>query len=223
MGPWDIMSEHFVQRQQPPPGISSFTKIRLNWISPGQVVTALPGETSMAFLSPLSKGGKTLAVKISLPDGNYYLIENRQPVGYDGILPDAGIIVLKVFPKAQEGYGTVELMNADPSAPHFSRAAYSLERGRGAFFVDRKSGFAVVPLWKEGDATGVIVTAPQEAEEALKAARAIDELQKTFSQPPAQGQASSLADAKAAFGRGDFKAGRRIALEALQRSTPPGP
>lgn len=28
MGPWDIMSEHFVKKDQPPPGISSFTKIR---------------------------------------------------------------------------------------------------------------------------------------------------------------------------------------------------
>jgi hypothetical protein len=217
MGPWDIMSEHFVRRQEPPPGISSFTKIRLNWISPDQVVTVLPGETSMAFLSPLARGGKTLAVKIPLPDGNYYLVENRQPVGYDAILPDAGIIILRVFPRAQEGYGTVELMNADPTAAHFSRAAYGLERGRGAFFVDRKGGFAVVPVWKEGDATGVVITAPQDAEEAMKAARAIDELQKTLSQPPAQGPASSLADAKAAFGRGDFKVGREIALKALQR------
>ncbi len=32
MGPYDIMSEHFVKREDPPPGLSSFTKIRLGWI-----------------------------------------------------------------------------------------------------------------------------------------------------------------------------------------------
>lgn len=217
MGPWDIMSEHFVKRQEPPPGISSFTRIRLNWIAPEQVVTAPPGVTTLAFLSPLGKGGQTLAVKVPLSDGTYYLAENRQPVGYDKVLPDAGIIILQVFPKAQEGYGTVELMDADPTAPHFSKAAYALAKGRGAFFVDKKGGVAIVPLWKEEDRTGVVVTAAGNAEEALKAARAIDDSQRALSQSPAQGSSPLLAEARAAFGRGDFKAGRELALKALQR------
>jgi hypothetical protein len=217
MGPWDIMSEHFVKRQDPPPGISSFTKIRLNWIAPRQAVSVRPGQTTVAFLSPLAKGGSTLAVKIPLSDGTYYLVENRQLFGYDRVLPDAGIIILRVFPKAQEGYGTVELVDADPSAPHFSKAAYGLERSRGAFFVDKKNGFAVVPLWREGDATGVVVTTPQEAEEALKAARSIDESQRRLSQSAPHESSALLTDAKGAFSRGEFRTSQELALKAFQR------
>ncbi len=217
MGPWDIMSEHFVTRKEPPQGVSSFTRIRLNWISPAQVVTAPPGGSTVAFLAPLGQGGSTLVVKVPLPDGTYYLVENRQRVGYDRVLPDAGIIILRVFPGALEGYGTVELMNADPTAPHFSKAAYGLERSRGAFFADKKNGIAIVPLWHEDDRTGVAVAAARDAEAALYAARAIDEAARSLSRSPQHGPSPLLAEAKAAFMRGDFTAGRELALKALQR------
>jgi hypothetical protein len=81
MGPWDIMSEHFVKRNEPPQGLCSFTKIRLGWITAAKTIIIRPGETATAFLAPLSKGGETLVVKVPLSGGQYYLIENR-PTGY---------------------------------------------------------------------------------------------------------------------------------------------
>lgn len=122
MGPWDIISEHFVKKGEPSPGISSFTKIRLGWINPGQVLLVKPGETAMTFLTPLSQVGNKLAVKIPLKTGQYYLIENRQPIGFDRNLPDSGLLILKVDPELPEGSGTVKVMNANPNAPHFSQA-----------------------------------------------------------------------------------------------------
>lgn len=109
MGPWDIMSQHFVKKGESPPGLSSFTKIRLGWIGKQQVQFVKPGETSLALLSPLSKGGDVLVVKIPVDESSHYLIENRQPIGFDRTLPDSGILILEVHPHARDGTGVVKV------------------------------------------------------------------------------------------------------------------
>jgi hypothetical protein len=168
------MSQHFVERGGLPPGLTSFTKIRLGWISKEQVRFVRPGETAVAFLSPLSVGGKTLAVKIPLSSGKYYLVENRQPVGFDRALPDSGILVLEVNPSAQEGHGTVQIMDANPSSAHFREATYRLDAG-GRNII-RDSQVAIIPLWKEDERLGIMVTTPEKSTKALEAARAVDAL-----------------------------------------------
>ncbi|MCX5918853.1 MAG: hypothetical protein NTX30_19505 [Deltaproteobacteria bacterium] len=169
------MSEHLVRREEPPPGISSFTKIRLGWISPEQAVLVKPGETTYASLSPLSKKGEKLVVKIPLKGNRYYLVENRQPLGYDRILPDSGLLILKVDPNAPEGYGTAKIMDADPKSPRFSRATFRLDRPTRNLFLDKEANIAVIPLWSEGDSLGVLITTPNQSEDALKAALVIQE------------------------------------------------
>ena len=180
MGPWDIMSQHFVKKGEPPPGISSFTKIRLGWIRAQQVKIVKPGETSFAMLSPLSMGGEILAVKIPLDDGTYYLVENRQPIGFDKNLPDSGILILKVNPQADEGYGTVEVKSASGSR-NFTNATYRLELNNRNIFIDNaglfsKNNIAIIPLWKERDNLGVLITTPELSAAAIKAAQAIQAL-----------------------------------------------
>ena len=154
------MSSHFVEPRKPPPGISSFTKIRLGWISPDQVLLVKPGETRRTFLSPLSENGKILAIKIPLESGHYYLVENRQSLGFDRVLPDSGILILKVSPDAVEGSGTVRVMDADPDSPNFSHATYRADRKGRNIFIDRESNLAVLPLRSEGDDQGVLITTP---------------------------------------------------------------
>ena len=76
-------------------------------------------------------------MKIPLPRGRYYLVENRQPIGYDRILPDSGILILKVDPNVREGSGTVRVMNADPDSPNFSHATFRLDRENRGLFIDK--------------------------------------------------------------------------------------
>ena len=71
MGPWDVMSAHYVDKKGPPPGLSSFTKIRLGWISSDQVIQVRPGETQEMTLGPLAVKGKVLAAKIPLSGDQY--------------------------------------------------------------------------------------------------------------------------------------------------------
>jgi hypothetical protein len=118
------MSQHFVERGGLPPGLTSFTKIRLGWTTKEQVRVVKPGETAAAFLAPLAAGGETLVVKITLARGVYYLVENRQPTGFDRALPEAGMLVLKIDPDAAEGYGTVRIMDANPRSAHFRQATF---------------------------------------------------------------------------------------------------
>jgi M6 family metalloprotease-like protein len=216
MGPWDIMSEHFVARNEPPPGISSFTKIRLGWISPEQVLFVRPGETSFAALSPLSQKGSLAAAKIPLSRGRYYLVENRQPIGFDRILPDSGLLILKVDPSAPEGYGTVRVMDADKNAPHFSRATFRLDRDNRNLFVDKDANVAVIPLWPEGDHQGVLITTPEMSSDALNAARMIQKLMDRY--PGAGGGEGKriMEESLACFKRYEFRRCREIAQKGLK-------
>ena len=210
------MSEHFVKRDEPPPGLSSFTKIRLGWISPEQVLLVKPGETAFALLAPLSKGGKMLSVKIPLKGNHYYLVENRQPIGFDRALPDSGLLILKVDPEVPEGYGTSKIMNADKNTPHFSRATFRLDRDKRNLFVDKKANIAVIPLWAEGEEQGILITTPEKSADALKAALTIQELKRRYPDPGRRGKHQLIEDCVASFKRLDFQACYQMAQRGLK-------
>ena len=216
MGPWDIMSEHFVKRDEPPPGVSSFTKIRLGWISPEQVLFIKPGETQYAFLSPLSQKGNTLGVKISLKEDRYYLVENRQPIGFDRVLPDSGLLILKVDPNAPEGYGTVKIINADKDSPHFSRATFRLDQSNRNLFMDKGANVAIIPLWVEGGNQGVLITSPEKSNDALKAAVMIQKLMNRYPEPRGKEENQLIENCIACFKRFDFKTCYQMAQKGLK-------
>jgi hypothetical protein len=215
MGQWDIMSEHLVKREDPPPGISSFTKIRLGWVSSEQAVLVKPGETTYASLSSLSKKGGKLVIKIPLKGNRYYLVENRQPFGYDRILPDSGLLILKVDPNAPEGYGTARIMDADPKSPRFSRATLRLDRPNRNLFLDKEANIAAIPLWSEGESQGVLITTPNQSEDALKAALAIQEL-KARHPDPREKERRLIEECVAFFKNFDFMACQQLAREGLK-------
>lgn len=217
IGPWDIMSEHFVKRNEPPPGVCSFTKIRLGWISPGETVCLNAGETSCTFLSPLESRDENhpLVVRIALGGGRHYLLENRQRIGSDRVLQDSGLLILRVDPELPEGSGTVRIMSADPGDPRFQRPAYRLEEGGKNLFEDRKNNVAVIPLWGEGDRLGVLVTTPEKSREALGAALKIHKARDGVSGQRGQG-AKLLEQATLAFQRFDFQTAARLADRAAK-------
>jgi len=216
------MSQHFIERTKPPQGISSFTKIRLGWISPDQVFLVNPGNTQWIFLSPLSEKGETLAVKIPLKRrGNggwshYYLVENRQPTGYDRLLPDSGILVLEVNLDVMEGSGTVKVMDADPDSPYFSHATFKLDRNNRNTFIDKKNNVAIIPLWSDKGTRGVLITTPEKSSDALKAALMIQKLFQRFPKPRGKEEGKSVEECIESFKRSDFEKCCQIAQQALK-------
>lgn len=212
------MSQHFLNYYTPPPGISSFTKIRLGWISLQRVKFIMPGQTRFVSLSPLSQNGDTLTIKIPLSSGHYYLIENRQPVGFDKFLPDSGILILKVNPLTYEGSGTVRVMNANSNDPYFSQAAFRLDRKKGNIFLDKKNDMAVIPLWREGKNQNVLVTTPEEATSALKAALLIQKLLDLYLEPWSREEGQFIKKVINAFKKFDFKTCCQLAEDILMHT-----
>jgi len=215
MGAWDVMSSHYIEKNSPPPGLSSFTKIRLSWISSDEVIGVNPGEEKGAFLAPLAKGGKSLVIKIPLPGGRYYLVENRQRVGFDQIQPDAGLLILKVNPQAQEGSGTAQIMNADRSSPNFSRAVFRVDQEGRKVFLDKESHVAILPLWLQGENLGVLVTTPEKSQDALRAITVILRLYEKYPEPRTGKIKKITEECVAAFKAFDFKKSFQIAKRAF--------
>ena len=127
MGFWDTMSCHFYKRELPPPGISSWTRIRLGWLDRSRIKVVKPGQDAEVILGPLEDGSsENLAIKIPLSDHTYYLIENRQPLGFDRYLPGSGILIMYADDRIHEcrhGDAPVRLMNATPAIPNLEGAA----------------------------------------------------------------------------------------------------
>ena len=159
MGFWDPMSCHYNQWESPPPGISSWTKLRLGWLDPSKVKVVRPGEKAEVLLAPLEDGrGGTLAVKVPLTDTTYYLFENRQPIGYDRNLPGKGMLVMVAdddVAECRKGKSPVKVMDADPSVKHLEGAAF--EPGKNDVFRDRKNNLAVRVTIAEGDSLRLII------------------------------------------------------------------
>ncbi len=168
MGIWDVMSSHLIKRDQPPPGLSSFTRIRLGWITEEEVVVVRPGEERRIVLRPLAKGGSPVAAKVPLKGSLYYLLENRQPIGYDNRMPDSGLMILKVNPEVMEGTGTVRIMDADPGSPRFSHPTYQPAKAGRDIFMDKENNIAIIPVGMQGMDIEVLITTPERASSAAR-------------------------------------------------------
>jgi len=152
MGFWDPMSCHYRQWEIPPPGISSWTKLRLEWIDPSKVVVIKAGERGEVLLRPLEDPkAETLAIKISVTDSTYFLIENRQAIGFDINLPGNGVLIMHADDSVAEcrhGKSPVKLMNANSSVPHLEGAAFDI--GKNASYVDSKNNVRIDLIDKIG-------------------------------------------------------------------------
>lgn len=163
-GPWDIMSQHFIERTQPPPAPSSFTRLRLGWIDPGQVADVAVGETRELVLSPLASGKGTLVVRVPLTDDRYLLVENRQPVGDDAVQRSAGMLVLEVDASRAEGTAIVRAVDANPGVARLYAAPFVPGRGERRYYANTAADVAVVPLELGADgALRVMVTTRERA------------------------------------------------------------
>lgn len=130
MGPWDVMSRHFVGGRRPVPGMSSFTRLRMGWIADEQIADVAPGETRTVALAPLAGGRGTLVVRIHGPRRTYHLLEYRRPMPGDPVPPATGLLVLRVDESAEDGDGIVRVVDADPRVPDFGAATFGRQPGQ---------------------------------------------------------------------------------------------
>jgi len=146
MGYWDPLSCHFYRRDLPPPGISSWTKLRLGWIPQEKIKIVDPSKVSEIVLGPLEDGtSETLVAKIPLTESRFYFIENRQPIGsFDPHLPGKGALVMiadDTIDECRYGNSPIRLIDADPAVSYLRGAAFDLP-GKGVF-TDRKNSIEI--------------------------------------------------------------------------------
>jgi hypothetical protein len=159
MGFWDPMSCHFYKHEVPPPGISSWTKMRLDWIDKSKVRIVDRDEKKEILLDPLNDNkANVLVIKIPLTKSTYYLIENRQPIGYDKNLPDSGVLIMfadDTIPECRHGKAPVKLIDANPKIPHLEGAAFDI--GKNDRYLDEKNNVKIRLLEKKDNSYKIVV------------------------------------------------------------------
>jgi len=160
------MSCHFYKISLPPPGLSSWTKLRLNWIAPTKTAVVNPGETATVLLGPLADGASdTLVIQIPLSPTTYYLVENRQGIGVDENLPGSGVLVLyadDTVAECRRGEAPVKVVDADPSVPQLESATFDIGQDQRDTFVDEEHNITIKLLEKRGYSYEILITTAQE-------------------------------------------------------------
>ena len=232
-GPWDPMSQHTADPKRPPALPSAFTKLRLGWIADSQVATAKPGEASTLGLDPLElPTSGSLALKIPLSPFRYYLIENRQQVGFDSVLPSSGVLVYTVDDNVRElTTGIIKLVDANPSVPRFGDAAFDTRRGKNSTFIDSRNNLAIILLAKTDLSYNIHVTTAKESGRALTVRDSLSTAENAILQAEHDGRTVGIDEAKLAlqqaakaFSDGDYDKAEnmsRTAKSAAEKATKP--
>ena len=128
-------------------------------MDPSKIKVVKPGDKAEVTLGPLQDGSSEIVVvKIPLSETTYYLIENRQPVGFDKHLPGSGVLIMyadDTIAECRHGKAPVKLVNADPSVPHLEGAAFDI--GKKDSFQDEKNGIRIQLKEKRGASYNILV------------------------------------------------------------------
>jgi hypothetical protein len=160
VGPWDLMAEGSWNPRPDGTSPSHFTtwsKIKLGWITPSKIVQITQsniqgGLNATVLLGPEELANGTLAIKIVLNNGSYYLVEARQKIGYDVAVPSVGVLFLHCDDSKPSGLGPVRLVSDHP--PDLGALApYNVGvLGYSDFFGDRGAdiGVKILNKWTNG-------------------------------------------------------------------------
>ena len=203
MGIWDLMSSTPSKGVQ---GLSSWSRLRLGWIRPKQIAEISRGENASITLQPLGASAEgIMVIRVSLSEKRYYLVENRQQVGFDKILPDSGILIMLADDQLYEtrGPGPVRVVDSTPTYPRLAKATFDIRGDKPSSFFDRDNDIAIVIIYKLGLAYRIFIGTVSQGEAALKnqekaqaVVKAIDEASASIQKALAEGRTSDLEKAK---------------------------
>ncbi|MGD8319474.1 MAG: M6 family metalloprotease domain-containing protein [Gemmatimonadota bacterium] len=115
-GNWDLMATGSWgcdgQTPSSPCQLSAWSKAQLGWVD---VVDVAP-DTDLGTVSipPVETSGVVYRLPGQDGSGEYYLLENRQRVGFDSHLPAAGLLVWQINPTKVARFWTVNAINGSP-------------------------------------------------------------------------------------------------------------
>src|SRR5437667_6813809 len=94
-GIWDIMSEGSWNGNpagSSPAHMSAWSLMRLGWVTPTDVTTSLVGTS----IDAVETSGRVFRLNNPGNSLEYFLIENRKPIGFDAALPGSGLLIWHV-------------------------------------------------------------------------------------------------------------------------------
>jgi M6 family metalloprotease-like protein len=170
VGAWDLMatgSWNPSGQGTSPSHLTTWCKIQLHWIKPTQIVNISQsdiqsGHNVTVFLDPQELSGQNLAIKILLNNGTYYLIEDRQKLGYDGSIPGSGVLILFCDDSKESGDGPARVVSARPPSLG-SDAPFNLGWFAQDFYGDSALNVGVKVLNKWDNGTFKLIVGPYAA------------------------------------------------------------
>jgi M6 family metalloprotease-like protein len=120
MGPWEL-EELGTWNGKPegssPAEMSSWDRLKIGWLSQADEIVLASSVSALDSLNPLEDPEGLRAAEI-LTSNSYYLLEVREPVGFDSALPSFGVIAYQIT-------------NSDASAPFHKVAGLTTAFGDG--------------------------------------------------------------------------------------------
>lgn len=94
MDAWDLMDYgNYNGDGYLPAGYTAYEKMTCGWLTPVEL-----GKQSLEVtdMKPLADGGQAYLIRHPQYENEYFLLENRQPVGFDKLLPGSGVLITHV-------------------------------------------------------------------------------------------------------------------------------
>jgi hypothetical protein len=108
-GPWGCAG----QGADVPCHMTAWSKEALGWAN---VTTLTAGaDLGVLTLDPVETTGDVIRIDAADGSGDYYLLENRQPLGFDASLPAPGLFVWQVDNEIVDGQWAANQVNTSPS------------------------------------------------------------------------------------------------------------
>lgn len=85
--------------QKYPPHMCPWSKVQMGWLSPTVITTA-----GTYTINKAESFSEAYRINLGYPSGEYLIVENRQPSGFDGAMPQGGLVIWHVDEAA--GYNT---------------------------------------------------------------------------------------------------------------------
>ena len=200
VGPWDLMS-----RADPRPGIGAWGKIHVGWISQDRILEIYPGKQGAATVNPLENSTTGIeTVLVYLNSTTYFVIENREQIGFDSVLPDKGILISYIDEgKYWRGNGPVVVQDANPgSAPRWQLPHPTFDIGPTAKprYTNQTFNLSVSLLDKFQNGSYIIAVGRPDSIEAAKSAYlGLREAANAIQEATAAGRTEGLDQARASL------------------------
>ena len=222
VGPWDLMS-----RSNERPQTGAWDKIHVGWIPQSKILEILPGQQGAATIEPLENPTSGIqAIVIYQTPTTYFVIENREPIGHDSVLPDKGILISHVDEsKYWRGDGPVVVQDANPgSGPRWQllHPTFNIGPGASSQYTNQTYNMAITLLDKPSDNSFLVaVSTPNTVDSAKSAYNSLNQAAVAIQNAATGGRLNGLDQANAslqqawsAFTHGNFQQAEILAQQS---------